>query len=250
MLFIFAEILTRAAYTAFYLRIVPVQLYLKLERNFLLVAYGVYATVQVTAAFIYFFQCGLHMVPSASTTTAQCIGPATLNGFFQIIFIFDCIFDWLMVLIPMRVVWNNVISQRNKIGVLTILSLGCCAGVLAIIVLSLSHKQKDYSQADTEDMRLGLQIDIAATCEVVVAMLCLCLATYKPLFRRWLDTCSSKGKEPCQWWFMSTPPTPPNPAFLAVVSEGSGSTIGCLDIFDTKTKIVLTRTVDVESEMA
>lgn len=196
--YIFAEILVRAAYTAFYLKIVPPELYLKSERNCLLALYGVYATFQFAAAFIYLFQCGPHIVAERHDPTAQCISPAAMHGIFQTIFYFDCIFDWIMVLIPMRVVWNNTTSKRHRIGALSVLSLGCCAGILAITIICLSRRKTHYSQANPAYMQLSMQIDIAATLEVMVAIVCLCLATYKPLFRTWLDAGSRQARLPSQ----------------------------------------------------
>lgn len=205
MFYLVAEIFVRGAYTAFYLRIVPRELDLMLYRYSLLVIYGIYAMFQFSVAFIFLFQCGApHETVEAS---AKCIDPTILSSIFHAVYYFDCIFDWVMVLIPMRVVWSNTHSTKIRTGALAVLSLGCCAGGLAIGIIQLSREQDHYTEANGKDLRLSIKIDILAACEVMVAIVCLCLATLRPLFRQWFENDNEKAPGPSEAWILTPSPT-------------------------------------------
>ena len=209
--FLFAEILVRGAYTAFYLQIVPRQLNLRWQRYTLTSVYAIYATFQLAAAFVYLFQCGNPKDVGNPTVTARCISPAAMSGLFEAIFYFDCIFDWLMVFIPMQVVWTISMKRATKVGTLLVLSLVCCAGALAILVIQLSHQQQHYSQANGADMRLSIRIDMATTSEIMVAILCLSIATYRPLFRRWFYATIESRRPSAHPCLLSTARSPSGP---------------------------------------
>lgn len=221
--YILAEILVRAAYTAFYLRIVPLVLGLSRDRYAMLTILGLYAAFQIPAAFMFLFQCGSPAVANDdNASTAKCISHVVMSSLFQAIYYFDCIFDCMMVLVPMRVVWSSTLSRRDRTGAFAVLSLGCSASALAVTIIILAHKKR-YSEVNVADMHLSIQMDKAATCEVFVAIVCLCLATYKPLFRRFFDVGSGDAGQPTQSWVIPTTPGSPDLDSLGVVEYGEST---------------------------
>ncbi|KAF2158275.1 hypothetical protein K461DRAFT_290516 [Myriangium duriaei CBS 260.36] len=214
--YLLAEVLVRAAYLAFYLNITPPELDTWWSRWTLKITFGIYAIFEMSVAFIYVFQCGYP--GNIGNSDVPCVDATALGVLFDMSYGFDAAFDWLMALIPMRVVYKSTLNKRTKRSVMAILLLGCCASVLAVAVIPLSHFEGIFSATNEYDMHLGIDIDIVATCEALVAIICLSLAACKSLFRSWLDG------EPTEYNGVSDASTLPKPLALQLEALDSQNT--------------------------
>jgi hypothetical protein len=119
-----------------------------------------------------------------STIPGTCLNTAEVliaNG------IFNVITDTIMLVIPIKSVWNLQISRRKKIGVIVIFSVGSTAPVFSIIGLVMRLKyvtslDKTYTQ---------VIIHMWATAEVVSGFICLCGPEIAPIFRNRFAPASS-----------------------------------------------------------
>ncbi|KAF2147724.1 hypothetical protein K461DRAFT_325163 [Myriangium duriaei CBS 260.36] len=196
-----AEAFIRAAYAVFYLSVVPRELDLRWERWTITISFFIYALVMTVCAFITLFQCGNPANLASSDVNVVCIGDNVLLSFvYNAPYYFDAVLDWLMALIPVRIVWQSTMTMRNKMSVALILLLGCVASVLGVVVipLALSETKQDRN---TLDQNMGIKVDIIGTCETLVAIICLSLAALKPMFKKFIDhhrMSRSSGVDPSQ----------------------------------------------------
>lgn len=173
--YLVAEILVRAAYAVFYLRVMPAQLGLRWHRRIVIFVLVVYTLWQTMAAFLYLFACG--SPANIGNPDAKCLSQALQSRIFQGTYFLDALVDWLMALMAIDVVRRSTMSHRTKLSVAPVLGLGCLTSVIAIVLIPLSRA----------DGLAVMVTDMLATAETFLAIVCLCLAAYKPLLNKWLD---------------------------------------------------------------
>ncbi|KAF2147937.1 hypothetical protein K461DRAFT_324937 [Myriangium duriaei CBS 260.36] len=182
--YLWVEVLVRAAYAVFYLRVVPAELDLKLHRRMILITFWLYAVYQGTNSFITLFQCG--NPANLARQDAVCLSQSVRGILFDVSYAIDALVDWIMTIVPVYIVYKSVMNTRTKMSIYFILSLGCVAGILALAVIPVS-KLGGVSVVNPLNLSVPIIADILATCETLVAILCLTLAALKPVVRQWLD---------------------------------------------------------------
>ncbi|KAF2154490.1 hypothetical protein K461DRAFT_305522 [Myriangium duriaei CBS 260.36] len=180
------EAFVRLAYAAFYLRVLPPELeHLLWHRWIIIVSVTAYALFQILYAFLYLFACGNPI--NATDPNASCLEEEVLVTMFHASYYGDAALDWMMTLIPISVIWKTTMNKRAKLSVILILLLGCFAGGLAIAIIILS-RSSGWELTNAEDKRRSIVINILATFETQVAIVCLSLAALRPLFKKLMET--------------------------------------------------------------
>ncbi|KAF2158237.1 hypothetical protein K461DRAFT_265009 [Myriangium duriaei CBS 260.36] len=182
--YLMCEVLTRFAYAVFYLRVIPPELDLRWQRYLIITMVWIYGLWQTANAFLNLFQCG--SPANLGNQDAICLSHVVLGALFDTSYYLDAILDWMMALIPVVIVWKSTMTRRAKISVALILLLGCCASVISIAVVIMS-KHNATIAPDPTDQRYAIKIDMLATSESLVVIICLSLAALKPLFRKFFD---------------------------------------------------------------
>ncbi|GAM91426.1 hypothetical protein ANO11243_094760 [Dothideomycetidae sp. 11243] len=195
--YIVSEILIRAAYAVFYLRVVPKELDLKLHRRIIKVAFWVYTAYQFANIWILLFQCGSPANVGSSDPNVVCISDSIRGVLFDTAYALDTVVDWLMTFVPLIVVYKSTMSRRLKLSVYFILCLGFLSGILALATIALSHASAVDLSAP-EDLSIAIVADIVGTSESMVAILCLTLAALKPLFRNYLGSSEPDASQESQ----------------------------------------------------
>lgn len=217
-LYLISEILVRSAYAVFYLRALPATLDLSWHRYTIIGVFSVYATFQAANAFLYLFQCG--DPTNLGNPAATCIHPGAMAVLFDASYYFDAVLDWLMALMPAIVVYKSTMNVRTKCSVGFILLLGCCASGVSVAVIYLSHMQGVNENAYS-GLNNAIRIDMLATSELMVAIVCLSLAALRPLFRAWLDTTRTEASLPSEQTMCSAIGRKEKKSGMAVVVEVS-----------------------------
>ncbi|KAF2150176.1 hypothetical protein K461DRAFT_300604 [Myriangium duriaei CBS 260.36] len=174
-------ILIRGAYTFFYLRIIPSTLGFRFQRITILVAYSIFVAALATYGLVGVFKCGS---PANLThvLTAHCLKASTQGVLYNITYAVDICLDWTLFLTGAFVVRRTVHSKRTKMSVIPVLSLGCVASSVAIVIPIL-NKLRGTAIGGLEDLRVPIVVDILVTCEALLAIVCFCLIALKPLFQ-------------------------------------------------------------------
>ncbi|GAM86348.1 hypothetical protein ANO11243_043620 [Dothideomycetidae sp. 11243] len=156
--YILGEVFVRAAYAVFYLSLIPLELNLRWQRHTIIAAFAIYATLQTVFAFIIVFQCGLPANLNTTNTHVVCLSNRAMTTIYTIPYYLDAILDWLMMLVPIRVVCKSTMTKPTKISVIFILMLGGLASVLAVLIIPLSYRENvDWNEADQS---MGIIVDI------------------------------------------------------------------------------------------
>ncbi|KAF2149187.1 hypothetical protein K461DRAFT_296673 [Myriangium duriaei CBS 260.36] len=212
-----AEVTTRAAYTVFYLRLLPSQIDdYKRERYILLIAFWTYATYQIVSAFMNLFQCG--NPANIGNPDAVCIDGTILSNMYAASYGFDVILDWLMALLPISIILKSTMTRRTKMSAVSILLLGCVASILAIVVIPLNYTgTSGYS--DVGSQLFPLIVDLLSNTETLVVIICLSLVACKPLFSRFLDQTNGVSVAESQTVFLVGSKASKVPDFSIEISE-------------------------------
>ncbi|KAF2148006.1 hypothetical protein K461DRAFT_272194 [Myriangium duriaei CBS 260.36] len=183
-IYIIGETLIRLAYASFFLGVIPPELDLKWHRYFIITSVALYTLFQTSSVFLHLFNCG--SPANLTDLSSVCLSDRVLEVLFDFSFGLNAVLDWVMALIPLSVILRSTMNKRSKFTVGIILSLGCFAGTLCVVVLIVSRTSRwDYSDNGVPEK--AILIETLATMETQVAILCLTLAALRPLFRRYLD---------------------------------------------------------------
>lgn len=180
-----AEVLIRGAWAVFYLSVIPPELGLQWQRWFIIACFSIYAALQMVCAFVALFQCGTpaNIIPAQTDLSIVCVAPNILNFIYIAPYYLDAVLDWLMVFIPVYVVYKSTLDRRTKRSVAGILLLGAVASSLAVVVVVISDVYEPTEQGG--DFSLDIIADILGTWETLLAIICLSIAAMKPLIQKY-----------------------------------------------------------------
>ncbi|KAF2151503.1 hypothetical protein K461DRAFT_295549 [Myriangium duriaei CBS 260.36] len=183
-IYVVQSLFVRAAYTVFYLRIIPSELGFRWHRRIILIAFGVYAVYILSYGIFNIFKCG--SPANLGDPDAICVKISTRGVLFDVAYCCDAGLDWTLALVPMDVVRRTVHSKRTRNSIIYILTLGCVASTIAVIIPPLNQLANKVN-GDGENLLWPITVDTLAFCEALLAIVCLCLAALKPLFKEYLD---------------------------------------------------------------
>lgn len=162
----------------------PPELGYRWHRRIVITVYTLYALYLGGYAFMNLFRCGL---PSnLLDPNAVCINTTTQGILFDITYGCDMISDWTLAIIAMDVVRRTIRKRKLRFSLITILAIGCVAGFIAVFIPPFANVSA-LGTSSSANLSRPIIIDILATCEATLSIICLCLTALRPLFSRWLD---------------------------------------------------------------
>ncbi|KAF2151953.1 hypothetical protein K461DRAFT_269039 [Myriangium duriaei CBS 260.36] len=179
-LYVLQSLFVRAAYSVFYLRIIPAELGFRWHRRIIIVVFVVYATYIISYGFIMLFRCGTPA--NVINPHAACLSTHVQGILFNIGYCCDAVSDWVLALVPMSVIFRTVHSTRTKMSLISILGLGCVASLIAIAIPCIDNLDT-IEATQQENLSKSILLDVLAVVEALLAIVCLCLVALKPLFR-------------------------------------------------------------------
>ncbi|KAI1489848.1 hypothetical protein F5X96DRAFT_638920 [Biscogniauxia mediterranea] len=104
----------------------------------------------------------------------------------------DIIFQWLLSLLPIPMLWNVQISPREKISISVLLGLGMISSIATLVRFKylLDVPNRHESDPASEDVRNALLAVMWSHIELFLAMLATSLVACRPALRRAIDMVS------------------------------------------------------------
>lgn len=135
--------------------------------------------------FLFIFQCqpSQYFWTQYTGGKGSCVSSSIIIGVFYGYSAMTCATDWIYATLPYFLVWKLQMDKRSKIVVVIILSLGAIASTATIIRLPYVH-----TMGDLDDF-LYATVDVAlwSCVETGLGITTMCLATLRPLLRKWLE---------------------------------------------------------------
>ncbi|CAL5869863.1 uncharacterized protein PFLUO_LOCUS4094 [Penicillium psychrofluorescens] len=104
--------------------------------------------------------------------------------FFLVNGVIAVLIDLMILCVPVPIIWNLQMPRSQRAAVIGILFLGgfvCVAGIVRVVVLT--------KNTDSDDPSWSIAPVFAWSCvEPFIGIVCACLPTFSPIFRRWWET--------------------------------------------------------------
>ncbi|KAL8692228.1 MAG: hypothetical protein Q9218_002704 [Villophora microphyllina] len=132
--------------------------------------------------------------------TGHCIN---LPAFYIGIIAANFILDIVILALPLTMIWRLKLSERQKLQVSAIFflgGLGCFAGIMRIVSIAVS-----FGDPQHDDVTISMASEYAwSQTEPALAIICACLITYRPLFRKSekkvsITSFSQRSQPPSDW---------------------------------------------------
>lgn len=134
--------------------------------------------------FIVLFQCGNPKGFGKKIILGQCLSHATIEGTSYVHAVLTALADVVYAILPVVFLWNADFSRRAKISVGGILMLGSVACICTFIRIGWIH----YLVLPTGAYIVTARgIAVLSGVELSIGLICISLATYKPLFKCFYD---------------------------------------------------------------
>ncbi|KAF2150926.1 hypothetical protein K461DRAFT_295030 [Myriangium duriaei CBS 260.36] len=182
LLHIVDSICIKAAYAVFYLRIIPAELGFRWHRAIIIIISAIFIGNVFSRIFVQLFKCGSPR-NLANIPAHHCLKSSTQGVLYNMAYALDIINDWVLCLTAMDVVRRTVHNKKTKMSVIAVLSLGCLASCIAIVVPIL-NPLIGTAIGGVQNLRIPIIVDILVTCEALLSIVCFCLIALKPLFQQ------------------------------------------------------------------
>jgi hypothetical protein len=148
----------------------------------------VYATIIISTliniyhCFFVVFSCGNPKLYLEHTLEKQCVRKSVVVGLAYEQATVTTLTDWIFALLPIPLLWNTTMDRRSKLSVGLILSLGAFGSICSIV----RFKYID-SLGDRNDFFWNAaNVSIWSTIEMGTGIIAGCLATMRPLFKKFM----------------------------------------------------------------
>lgn len=182
MLCAFVTVIVRGAIAAFFLRIIPEQKDYKWHRITLIAVFVIYGLFMVIGPFLALFSCGTEWQEIDYEYSVNCIDLRAIENTFRAGVILTAAVDWIMVLIPLIIVWTSTLSKRTKIPAMLVIALGSLGSVTSIVRIPLISLAEVL---DARDLGHYLVYLVLALFDNVIAFLAVSLAALRPLVQKY-----------------------------------------------------------------
>jgi hypothetical protein len=148
----------------------------------------VYATIIISTViniyhcFFIVFSCGNPKFYLEHTLTKKCVRKSVVVGLAYEQATVTTLTDWIFALLPIPLLWNATMDRRSKLSVGLILSLGAFGSICSLV----RFKYID-SLGDRNDFFWNAaNVSIWSTIEMGTGIIAGCLATMRPLFKKFM----------------------------------------------------------------
>lgn len=171
--------MVRAPIAAFFLRALPKYKY-RWQRRTIIGLVGIYALFMTVVTFVNVYQCGnpLDWETSAGPTclnyTAMAVLPVVSRAFTMVL-------DWLMTILPVRIVWKSAMARRSKISAASILILAGGGSTVSVLRMVYNYYGAMGGPLNYPGFTIWM---ILALWENAAAIIVVSLAAMRPLVEK------------------------------------------------------------------
>lgn len=174
--------LVRAAIATFFVRILPDQPAYGFHRLAIVATSIIFALYVSIGGFVMFFQCGTKWGNiDGAIEQETCISLVALSHIGLSITILTTLADWLMILIPIVVVYKSAMSVQAKMSALAVIIIGLRGSVVSIVRLPYYDRALVYGPQSFHNYFVWQVLAIYENCIGITA---ISLAALRPLLRR------------------------------------------------------------------
>lgn len=178
----FVTVLIRAAIAAFFLRIIPQTNAYRPHRIIIITVFTIYGIFMVIGPFLALFACGTHWQEIDYEISDTCLDTQAIENAFRAGVVLTAASDWLMVLIPLFIVYRSALSHRVKVSAMMVIALGALGSVTSIVRIPLIDLAAVSGPEDLGHYMVYLVLAMYDNC---IAIIAISLAALRPLIQKY-----------------------------------------------------------------
>ncbi|KAF2156124.1 hypothetical protein K461DRAFT_265558 [Myriangium duriaei CBS 260.36] len=178
----FVTVLIRAAIATFFLRIIPSTRAYRPHRIIMMSAFSIYSMIMIIGPFLALFACGTHWREIDYEVSEVCLDSSAIEHTLKAGIVLTAASDWLMVLIPMVIVYKSALSHRTKVPAMMVIALGALGSVTSIVRIPLTYLAGVDGPQDLGHYMIYIVLALYDNC---IAIMAICLAALRPLLQKY-----------------------------------------------------------------